>query len=122
MKPLPGGGGALFSGSGVFTSPKSSRSTELAAGGPRPLKAQNGVSRQPGAPAARSRARSTNAEQPQQLRVAVLTPEVKLDVVRAVRRRLGNESCWLAGLKQGMEVRRRLDQLEHTRSGQTQAK
>ena len=39
--------------------------------------------------------------QPEQIRVAVLTPEVKLDMVHAVRRRLTSESNWLPGLREG---------------------
>ncbi len=35
--------------------------------------------------------------QPQQLRIAVLTPAVKLEIVRAVRRRIANETAWLPG-------------------------
>jgi len=38
---------------------------------------------------------------PQQLRVAVLSPAVKLDIVRAVRRRITNESAWLPGRVNG---------------------
>jgi rhodanese-related sulfurtransferase len=40
-------------------------------------------------------------KQAERLRVAVLTPEVKLDMVRAVRARIANESSWLPGLSDG---------------------
>lgn len=38
---------------------------------------------------------------PEHVRVAALTPEVKLDMVRAVRRRIANEENWLPGMHQG---------------------
>jgi len=41
------------------------------------------------------------AEPPEQPRVAVLTPAVKLEMVRAVRRRITNESAWLPGKVEG---------------------
>lgn len=40
-------------------------------------------------------------ERPDRVRVAVLTPGVKLDMVRAVRRRIAVEDNWLAGIQQG---------------------
>ncbi len=39
--------------------------------------------------------------QPEQLRIAVLTPAVKLEMVRAVRRRIANEAAWLPGKVSG---------------------
>ncbi len=35
------------------------------------------------------------------IRVAVLTPEVKLEMVRVVRRQIANESSWLRGIQEG---------------------
>jgi len=49
----------------------------------------------------KSNAASTAPKEPDRLRVAVLTPEIKLDMVRAVRRRIADESCWLPGIIKG---------------------
>ena len=45
----------------------------------------------------KARTPSIVSAEPLQLRVAVLTPAVKLDMVRAVRRRIANETAWLPG-------------------------
>lgn len=43
----------------------------------------------------------TAPAQPERLRVAVLTPAIKLEMVRAVRRRIENETGWLPGRVKG---------------------
>jgi hypothetical protein len=50
-----------------------------------------------GGPETKAQPTSPIATEPQPLRIAVLTPAVKLDMVRAVRRRLTGESAWLPG-------------------------
>ena len=50
-----------------------------------------------GGPETKAQPTSPITTEPQQLRVAVLTPAVKLDMVRAVRRRIASESAWLPG-------------------------
>ncbi len=61
--------------------------------------APNTPLRQPaaGSLAAKATPTATDPPQPQQLRIAVLTPAVKLDMVRSVRRRIANEPAWLPG-------------------------
>ena len=51
----------------------------------------------PAASAAQPTPPASTPPQPEQLRIAVLTPAVKLEMVRAVRRRIANESAWLPG-------------------------
>jgi hypothetical protein len=50
-----------------------------------------------GSPETKAATMETTAQSPQRLRVAVLTPAVKLDLIRAVRCRIAGESAWLPG-------------------------
>jgi hypothetical protein len=61
------------------------------------------VSEQPGGAGSEPKpnAVSTGPKQPEHLRVAALTPAIKLDMVRAVRRRITDESSWLPGRIKG---------------------
>ena len=77
--PVKGSKAAAIQAQGATASPKTSPDVQPATGG-RNLKSNT-------PPAVRV--------QPQQLRVAVLTPEIKLDMVRAVRRRIADPSAWL---------------------------
>jgi len=77
--PVKGSTAAAIQAQGAPASPKTSPAVQPATGG-RNLK---------------SKTPSTVRVQPQQLRIAVLTPEIKLDMVRAVRRRIANPSAWL---------------------------
>jgi len=47
------------------------------------------------------KAASVTPEQPERLRIAALAPAIKLEIVRAVRRRLADESSWLPGNVKG---------------------
>ena len=47
------------------------------------------------------KAASVAPQQPERLRIAALSPAIKLEIVRAVRRRLADESSWLPGKVKG---------------------
>ena len=47
------------------------------------------------------KAASDTPQQPERLRIAALSPAIKLEIVRAVRRRLADESSWLPGKVKG---------------------
>lgn len=47
------------------------------------------------------KAASVTPQQPERLHIAALTPMIKLEIVRAVRRRLADESSWLPGNVKG---------------------
>jgi len=71
-----------------------------------PAKPQAATVAQPQKAAQDAKSKTTDAapKEPQALRVAVLTPAIKLDMVRSVRQRIGVETSWLPDKLEGTQA------------------